>query len=279
MEQKKTLWIIAATGVFLLVVIGAAIILYSPSNYPTPTIASVQVPNQQTPSGGWELPSKQDNTSGSGLSVQTPDFQIQKDNNNYGEPAQNIQQVRDLTVIAENTNVYNVSGQAGTTTIDLNTLKSAAEEANLQAKNTESAVSPENIANNTRNTVTAKSESTSKPAAKPSTAAKPKASQKVQGQAKSVQSSAQSAAKAKYWVQAAAYTAKKSADNARTTLSENKIPAEVFTYTDNKNKVYYRVRVGPYTTKSEAEYWKNKILQIDQFKDSKAYITDSTAAK
>ena len=276
MEQKKTLWIIAATGVFLLVVIGAAIILYSPSNYPTPTIVSVQVPNQQTPSGGWELPSKQDNTSGSGLSVQTPDFQIQKDNsNNYGEPAQNIQQVRDLTVIAENTNVYNVSGQAGTTTIDLNTLKSTAEEANLQAKNTESAVSPGNIGNNTRNTVSAKSESTSKPAAKPNATAKPKASQKVQSQAKP----AQSAAKAKYWVQAAAYTAKKSADNARTTLSENKIPAEVFTYTDNKNKVYYRVRVGPYTTKSEAEYWKNKILQIDQFKDSKAYITDSTAAK
>ena len=272
MEQKKTLWIIAATGVFLLVVIGAAIILYSPSNYPTPTIASVQVPNQQTPSGGWELPSKQDNTSGSGLSVQTPDFQIQKDNNNYGEPAQNIQQVRDLTVIAENTNVYNVSGQAGTTTIDLNTLKSAAEEANLQAKAENNSYAPENTA---KNTVTEKTGTTSKPAAKPNAAAKPKASQKVQSQAKP----AQSAAKAKYWVQAAAYTAKKSADNARTTLSENKIPAEVFTYTDNKNKVYYRVRVGPYTTKSEAEYWKNKILQIDQFKDSKAYITDSTAAK
>ncbi len=276
MEQKKTLWIIAATGVFLLVVIGAAIILYSPSNYPTPSIAQVQVPNQQTPSGGWELPSKQDNTSSSALSVQTPDFQIQKDNNNYGEPGQNIQQVRDLTVIAENTNVYNVSGQAGTTTIDLNTLKSAAEEANLQAKTENTSYAVENTA---KNTVTAKTGTTSKPAAKPAASAKPKTSQKVQSQSKSAQSSAQSVAKAKYWVQAAAYTAKKSADNARTTLSENKIPAEVFTYTDNKNKVYYRVRVGPYTTKSEAEYWKNKILQIDQFKDSKAYITDSTAAK
>ena len=277
MEQKKTLWIIAATGVFLLVVIGAAIILYSPSNYPSPTIAQVQVPSQQTPTGGWELPSKQDYTSNSGISVQTPDFQIQKDNSNsYSEPAQNIREVRDLTVIAENTNIYNVSGQTGTTTIDLNTLKSAAEEANLQEKNAESSVTDKNTA---KITVTSKAESNSNAGNN----TKAKDSQKVQSQTKSVQNTAQSAAKtsaqAKYWVQAAAYTAKKSADNARTTLSENKIPAEVFTYTDNKNKIYYRVRVGPYTTKSEAEYWKNKILQIDQFKDSKAYITDSTAAK
>ena len=51
------------------------------------------------------------------------------------------------------------------------------------------------------------------------------------------------------------------------------------TYAYNKEKLFYRVRVGPYTTKSEAEYWKNKILQIEQFKDSKAYITDTSAAK
>ena len=62
-------------------------------------------------------------------------------------------------------------------------------------------------------------------------------------------------------------------------LAENKIPAEVFTYTDAKKQVFYRVRVGPYTTKTEASFWKEKILKIDQFKDSKAYVTDSSASK
>jgi len=81
------------------------------------------------------------------------------------------------------------------------------------------------------------------------------------------------AVRAKYWVQAASYTSKKTADLARATLDENRIPAEVFTYKDGKNNLFYRVRVGPYMTKSEAEYWQNRICKIDSFKDSKSYIT------
>lgn len=78
----------------------------------------------------------------------------------------------------------------------------------------------------------------------------------------------------KYWVQAASFTSKKSADNARATLDDNKIPAEVFTYKDNKDKLFYRVRVGPYTTKSEAEYWKTRVCKIDLFKDTQSYVTE-----
>ena len=66
---------------------------------------------------------------------------------------------------------------------------------------------------------------------------------------------------------------KKSAELARTTLGENQITAEVFTFKDSKNKLYYRVRVGPYTTKSEAEYWKNRIVSNENFKNSNSYIT------
>ena len=77
----------------------------------------------------------------------------------------------------------------------------------------------------------------------------------------------------KYWVQCAAYTSKKTADQARSKLDENRIPAEVFTYQDAKKNLFYRVRVGPYTTKSEAEYWKNRISQIDSFKTAQSYIT------
>jgi len=53
----------------------------------------------------------------------------------------------------------------------------------------------------------------------------------------------------------------------------------VFTYKDSKGNLFYRVRVGPYTTKSEAEYWKNRIEAIDLFAKSGSYITNSSAAK
>ena len=52
MEQKRTLWIMAAVGVFLLVVLGAALILYSPTARSSQTIATVSPSNKQT-SNGW----------------------------------------------------------------------------------------------------------------------------------------------------------------------------------------------------------------------------------
>jgi hypothetical protein len=42
MEQKKTLWIIAAVSVFLLVVMGAAMILYNPSAGASRKVASIK---------------------------------------------------------------------------------------------------------------------------------------------------------------------------------------------------------------------------------------------
>ncbi len=83
--------------------------------------------------------------------------------------------------------------------------------------------------------------------------------------------------KTQYWVQVAAYSNKKGAEGARTILDENKIPSDIFTYRDNKDKLYYRVRVGPYTTKSEAEYWRTKIIKISEIDNANdSYITSTT---
>ncbi len=268
MEQKKTLWIIAATGVFLLVVIGAAMILYSPNNYTAPAVASV-TPVRQIPSGGWSEPSAQPSaamteapvSSETGLpATAVPPVIVQKDQ--PSENANTPQQIDKLTVISGTTNVYGINGiDSGTTTIDLNTIKAAAAEQSTTDQKPAAVTA-----------VTAPVEKEiQKPAAAPAKkTAKPAA---VKTPAKAVPLAP------KYWVQAASFSAKKLADNARSVLSENKIPAEVFTFTNSKNQVFYRVRVGPYTTKSEAEYWKSKIVQIDEFKDSKSYITDSSAAK
>ena len=56
-----------------------------------------------------------------------------------------------------------------------------------------------------------------------------------------------------FWVQVASFTGKKNAEEAREALAAAKISSEIFTYKDAKGTVFYRLRVGPYTTKSEAE--------------------------
>ena len=112
MEQKKTLWIIAAVSVFLLVVFGAAMILYNPSALSKATTASVKPVEkastaQVSTSSGWS------NEAVTGAQTSSP-------------------QVNDMFVVSENTTVLDL-GQANasnaaasesqSTTIDLNALK------------------------------------------------------------------------------------------------------------------------------------------------------------
>ena len=113
MEQKKTLWIIAAVSVFLLVVLGAAMILYNPSAGASRKVASIKpveknVQTQTQSSSGWT-------------------------NSTPVEPAgTSSPQVTDMFVVSENTTVLdlgqtNASSAAApenqSTTIDLNALK------------------------------------------------------------------------------------------------------------------------------------------------------------
>ena len=79
----------------------------------------------------------------------------------------------------------------------------------------------------------------------------------------------------RFWVQVAAYSNKKTAENARSVLSDKKINSDIYTYEDNKSKLFYRVRVGPFTTKSEAEYWQSKITEISDFAKAGSYVTST----
>ena len=79
-----------------------------------------------------------------------------------------------------------------------------------------------------------------------------------------------------YWVQVASVTNKHNAENARAALAANKIESEIFTHKADDGKLYYRLRVGPYTTKTEAEYWKGRIALIDEFADTESFITNTS---
>ncbi|MCR5764387.1 MAG: SPOR domain-containing protein [Treponema sp.] len=314
MEQKKTLWIIAAVGIFLLVVLGGAAIVYRSSTKDSPIMLTSK--NTEKPQQEWtNQPVAQANTN----EIQRPGFDYNK--------------VNDMFVVSENTTVYDLNKNAPetdevqnqgitstptSTTIDLNALKkeltaevaAATANQNQQPQNINITVtmpsdtqqqavivSPDYSDNSSKNTVKAeKSDKKEAPATvRPNKQEvqkqeAPKATTSKTSAAKTTPKKETAPAKAtetkaatqtpkavtRYWVQVAAYTNKKTAENAREVLTSNKITSDIFTYQDAKNRLFYRVRVGPYTTKSEAEYWQAKIAKIDDFKDSKSYVASTT---
>lgn len=216
-----------------------------------------------------------------------------------------------VTLNAENVNVYSdgtTNIYSSGTTIDLNASKNQ-QPSSVTAKNetaqnavneknakTEATVAQEQTKSNTTeksvatvtpvkpnatsssaNTKKSSSASTSstKSAASSKSSSKNASSSKSSGSSKTATNSVKPADS--YWVQVAAYTTKKNADEAREILDQAKLPAEVFTHTDSKGTLYYRVRVGPYTTTSEADYWLSKITAIQNFKTAKPYITNTSA--
>lgn len=285
MEQKRTLWIVAAVGVFLLVVLGAALILYTPQSKQA-TIANSRVTNSSTASNGWIslAPSAPLQTS------TNTDEKVEEENNVLPEkeipnPAKTELRTEEVNIYAENANVYsektelnklgeNATVKAGTsekpTTIVLTEPEKTAE-----AKTSKPEVSKPRSNVAVKNSVSEKQKASAKPEHK-NTA---KTAKTGQNKSVSAKPSVKEPEIVQYWVQVTALTSRKSADEARNKLGENQITADVFTYTDNKKQLFYRVRVGPYTTKSEAEYWRTKISKIDSFQNSSSYITSTTVSK
>lgn len=290
MEQRKTLWIIAAVSVFLLVVLGVALIFSQSSSRTIQTTSIIPV-EKNNYSDGWSSPA---NTQQNPVKTEEP-----------VENSSDSVQVKDMFVVSENTTIFDLN-QDGTT-IDLNTLKSqyVSENATVpvttttvenkdvvvkneateyyvgttepkkesaavaektekatSVKQTETKVATPAKTTTTKTTTTAKTSSnTTKTTSSTTASTKPAASTTTE---KPV---------TRYWVQVASYTNKKTAENSRAILSDSKINSDIYTYQDENGKLYYRVRVGPYTTKSEAEYWMAKIAQISDFSKAGSYVT------
>ena len=307
MEQKRTLWIMAAVGVFLLVVLGAALILYSPTARSSQTIATVSPSNKQT-SNGWVslAPAENETTipqtkmpATEVLSEQTNEVPQQ----NVINSEEKITRVAELTVYADKATIIsnnpnemnNVVAAVpssvpeqktaeqthhtvinNTTTIDINPViseKPVVTPKNELTKNTMETTSKK-VAEKPVVKQVAKKE-VSKPVSKPKKVTSTKATTSTTTTAKVTKTPAKPKV-VQYWVQVTSLKSKKSAENAREVLDENKITADIFTYKDKKDQLFYRVRVGPYTTKSEAEYWQSKIAKIDTFASSSSYITSTT---
>ena len=73
-----------------------------------------------------------------------------------------------------------------------------------------------------------------------------------------------------YWVQTGSYVKKSSADNAKDFLNTKGI-ASIVTNTNIDGRTFYRVRVGPYVSKNEADYWLSLIKTINGMENSQIW--------
>ena len=219
-----------------------------------------------------------------------PNEQIEEENPDFAQE-ENLNSTKaefrtdEVNIYTEKTNVYsektdlNKLGENATVSSETPANSSSNEKTEKNAATTidltESTKS--NTKNVAQNTKTPASNAAVKNPAKEKPV-QPKTVVKVE-QKNTAKTSAKEPEIVQYWVQVTALTSRKAADEARNKLDENQITADVFTYTDNKKQLFYRVRVGPYTTKSEAEYWRTKISKIDTFQNTSSYITSTTVSK
>ena len=283
-----------------MVVIGAAVILYAPEARKD-TTALVQKENGTV----WMSPEvaqhKKDELMENSSVVAAPVEEVKavEDTSvvsSIATPAEGTTQIENMTVIATgNTNVYSI-GADGPATIDLNNVREVADEPAVKAQNraAEAAIRETNtvrrnvevsdvlVENSYKDVSKATASSNVRKAERSSSANVSAPVKKAAPAAKKTEAKAPAKVERipdRFWVQAASYSAKKNADEARSVLEQKKIQCEVFTFTDAKGTLYYRVRVGPYTTRKEAEYWKKKIDEIPLFSKNGSFVTNSSAAK
>ncbi len=313
MEQKRILWIVAAVGLFLLVVVGFALILYSPAQKQDPIITSNQSTNDiwSSPDNATPINPNRQVTSLQGTPLENVVTENAYQQGNFSQnlssgqaiPEQNIfnqtnsistvpngnnvlpsdsmnlvgqQKVQDVTVISGTTKVITT----GNTTIDVTglTANSVSQPVVTQNTNTQTSTPKTVVASSTKTSTDNSAKNTSK-AVSTTKSSSASTSTKTTSKSISTAKSASTTVTPKYWIQAGSYSSKKNAEEARSALSAEKIASEIFTFTDANGTLFYRVRVGPYTTKSEAEYWQSRIALIQKFSGTKTYITDSTAKK
>jgi DedD protein len=222
MEKKKLLLVSVSTGVFLMLVIGASILIFTPPSFSSRAAASVAAIPPGKPADAPVSPPELTGPAGE------PMEQAAKD----AVPA--------VSLITEPVTPPAVK----------------------------IAISPVENAGEAPVVETPKPAPTPKPAAasKPAVAPKPAVTPKPAVAPKPVVTPKPSS-DAAYWVQIGSYTQKSGADKAKSSLSERGLVSVIFD-SNVQGTTYYRVRVGPYVSKAEADYWLRFVKDIDGFEKS-----------
>jgi DedD protein len=232
MEKKKLLLVAVSVGVFLVIVTGAAILVFNPG---------------QTASGQTALASRSATADPSNML--------------------NSEELRGLQD----------SGAASP--IQENRIDPGGEQSEIAAKTTE----PQTVISVSRPKTAAVPEaSVSKPVKQPQVAPPPAVSTAPRAASKpaAVQPKpAPSAAPPRkthkdFWVQAGSYSTRERADSVKENLEQKGITA-IITNQQVNEQMFYRVRVGPYTSHGEADYWLAMIKSINGFENSAVWESQS----
>ena len=244
MEQKRILWFVAAVGIILVIIIGAGLIFY-PLTKKDPVIST------DTQTNTWMNP-----------------VQHQEETPTSPFPTDAETNVQEITSVTDDTNLYSDN----VTTIDLNKLAAPTDFTTVRS---DTAPVPEKKETPAEKPVTAtKPVTTTKPAASAT-----KTATKTETTTAKKTTTEKPAAKTtvtEYWVQTGAFSNKEYAENAQDSIAAYKIESEIFTKEVN-GKTWYRVRMGPYKTRTEADYWMTVIKSDPIFADS--YITEVKTSK
>lgn len=264
MEQKKILWIVVIVSVFVLLIFGAALLLYAPSRSTGPTLQPAAI-TQTVPTTG---------TAGADKTAPgiDPDSWVREPEKAPGlnsappNPNGNI----NLTIV----NGDNAGATYGT--LDVSGLTQTPQAQEIQPVPTP-ATPDDDTPDATAQQTTIKPANPATPPPAPATSVKPAKSSKPTPAKVTVKDAPKkTVAVTEYWIQTGSFSSKINAEKARETLTARYLSAEIFTK-EVKGATTFRVRVGPYKTKDEANYWLGTVKEIAGFSGS--YISEVKTKK
>ncbi|MDR1238497.1 MAG: SPOR domain-containing protein [Treponema sp.] len=254
MEKKKLLLVAVSVGVFLAIVISAAILIFTPRSPESGTALSAARP---IPAGALGITPGQEPLQTQPATVDAADMI-----RNAGEiqgiqaPPQTAVQENQFYINRENAedDLVAENPAEGAARVVINVPKPSAAAVPDTPAETAGRSAP-------RQAVPANRPAPAKPAAAPAKPAAPPAA-------------APEKTYNDYWVQTGAFTAKVRAEGVKETLSSKGITS-IIENREVDGKVWYRVRVGPYTSENEANYWLALVKSIDGFGDSQVRMTQA----
>jgi DedD protein len=265
MEKKKLLFVAISVGIFLVIAIGAAIVVFAPKTGPVPsaTVASrsgqdiTVLPPSSYPLGSYD-----------------PNAAIIPNDPNTPQPSsvdavdllRNPSTVPGLRPAPEGTapqgsDYYlNGSGRNGDTLINVPKPSTAAVPDTPAAPRTSATATPPRPAPTAAAPVTPAPVAVAPAPAAPAVQARP--------------ASVQTRLYDDFWVQTGAFSTIARAELVKDDLASKGITS-IIENRDVEGRTVFRVRVGPYTSQNEADYWLSLIKSINGFEESQVRQTQS----
>ncbi|MDR2739696.1 MAG: SPOR domain-containing protein [Treponema sp.] len=236
MEKKKILLIAISVGVFLVIVIGAAILVFSPRT-PSPAAAAAAKPVS---------PGNPEKTENPNLPASVDAIELVKN-------SVDIQGMETPPEGNSQEDVFYIYGETPGDTVTVNrTISNAGNRLVVDVPRPVTAAVPDapRVAAPARQTPAAAPR-----AAAPKTAAAPEKKPRDN-----------------FWVQTGSFSTVARAEGVKDTLASKGITS-LIENRDVDGKTFFRVRVGPYTSKNEADYWLALIKSIHGFEESLVFKT------